>query len=44
VKVFVASPDQPAVRRIWDEMFDRLPLVSTWRAAVAFDVELQQTT
>jgi hypothetical protein len=44
VKVFVASPDPDAVRRIWDGLLDRLPLVSTWRSAIALQWELQLTT
>ena len=43
LKVFVASPDEQAVRRIWEEMLDRLPLVCTWRAAVQLDLELTCT-
>ena len=39
LKVFVASPDEQAVRRIWEEMLDRLPLVCTLRAAVRLDLE-----
>jgi hypothetical protein len=43
LKVFVASPDEQAVRRIWEEMLDRLPLVCTLRAAVRLDLELMWT-
>ncbi len=41
VKVFVAAPDEPAIRRLWDdELLDRLPLVGTLRAAAQVDLEL----
>src|ERR1044071_8600538 len=34
VKLFVASVDHTATRALFDEMFDRLPLLSTLRGAV----------
>ena len=43
LKVFVASPDEQAVRRIWEEMLDRLPLVCTLREAVRLELELTCT-
>jgi hypothetical protein len=43
LKVFVASPDEAAVRRLWDEVLDRLPLVGTMRAALPLDLELTIT-
>src|SRR3954447_15702201 len=43
IKVFVASADDTATRALFDEMLDRLPLVSTLRRAVDFDVELVLT-
>ena len=44
VKVFVASMDQKATRAMFDEMIDRLPLVSTLREALDLDVELVLTS
>jgi len=43
LKVFVASPDEQAVRRIWEEMLDRLPLVCTLREVVRLELELMCT-
>ena len=43
VKVFVSAADEPSVRRIWEELADRLPLVSTMRAACPLDLELVMT-
>lgn len=43
VKVFVAASEESAVRRLWDTMLDRLPLICTWRTAVPFDLELSIT-
>jgi len=40
VKVFVASVDDTATRALFDETIERLPLVSTLRAALDLDVEL----
>lgn len=44
VKVFVASPDHGATRALFDDMIERLPLVSTLREAVDLDIELVQTS
>jgi hypothetical protein len=44
VKVFVAPVDGPATRALFDDMIDRLPLVSTLRQAVDLDVELVLTS
>lgn len=44
VKVFVASVHPPATRALFDDMIERLPLVSTLRAAVDLDVELVHTS
>ena len=43
IKVFVASMDEKATRAMFDEMIDRLPLVSTLREALDLDVELVLT-
>jgi hypothetical protein len=43
VKVFVASADEAAVRRLWEEVLDRLPLVCTLRRAAAVELELAIT-
>jgi hypothetical protein len=40
VKVFVTSMDHGATRALFDEMIERLPLVSTLREAVDLDVVL----
>jgi hypothetical protein len=44
VKVFVASVDGPATRALFDDMIERLPLLSTLRQVVDLDVELVQTS
>jgi hypothetical protein len=44
IKVFVASMDDRATRALFDEMIERLPLVSTQREALDLDVELVQTS
>ena len=44
VKVFVASVDDAAIRALFDEMIERLPLVSTLRETLDLDVELVQTS
>ena len=44
VKVFVASVDVEATRALFDEMIERLPLVSTLRGAVDLDIELVETS
>jgi hypothetical protein len=43
VKVFVASVDATATRALFDEMIERLPLVSTLRQALDLVVELIPT-
>ena len=43
VKVFVAAMDEKATRAMFDEMIDRLPLVSTLREALDLDVQLVLT-
>jgi hypothetical protein len=40
IKVFVASVDDVATRALFDEMLERLPLVSTLREALDLDIEL----
>src|SRR5215203_2424456 len=40
VKVFVASPDDQATRALFNDMIERLPLVSTLREALDLDVQL----
>ena len=44
IKVFVASVDDRATRALFDEMIERLPLVSTLREALDLDVELVLTS
>jgi hypothetical protein len=45
IKVFVASSlDDRATRALFDEMIERLPLISTLRGAVDLDVELVHTS
>jgi hypothetical protein len=44
VKVFVAAVDETATRALFDEMIQRLPLVSTLRAAVDLEIELVLTS
>lgn len=44
IKVFVASVDEQATRALFNEMIERLPLVSTLREVVDLDVELVQTS
>jgi hypothetical protein len=44
IKVFVASVDGSATRALFDEMIQRLPLVSTLRQALDLDVELVLTS
>ena len=43
VKVFVASGDHTATRALFDEMLERLPLISTLRDALELEIELVQT-
>jgi hypothetical protein len=44
VKVFVATVDDTATRALFDEMIERLPLVSTLREALDLDIELVLTS
>jgi len=44
VKVFVSAPDQDAVRALFADMLDRLPLASTLRTAVGMQTELILTS
>jgi hypothetical protein len=44
IKVFIASPDVTATGVLFDEMLERLPLVSTLREALDLDIELVQTS
>jgi hypothetical protein len=44
VKVFAASVDHAATRAVFDEMLERLPLVSTLREVLDLDIELVQTS
>jgi uncharacterized OsmC-like protein len=43
VKVYVSAPDADAVRRIWNDMLDRLPLICTFRTALPIELELAIT-
>jgi hypothetical protein len=42
-KVFVASGDARTTRTVFDDLIERLPLVSTLRDAIDLDVELVET-
>jgi hypothetical protein len=44
VKVFVASVDHAAIRALFDETIERLPLLSTLRQALDLDLELVLTS
>ena len=44
VKVFVASGDHHATRALFDEMIERLPLLSTLRDTLDVDIELVETS
>ena len=44
IKVFVASVDETATRALFDEMLERLPLVSTLRGVLELDIELVHTS
>lgn len=41
--VFVAAPDDAAVRRVWKDLLDRLPLACTLRPALPIEFELSIT-
>ncbi len=43
LQVFVATPDEAAVRTVWDELLDRLPLACTLRLAVPIEFDLTIT-
>jgi hypothetical protein len=43
LKVFVATPDETGVRRLWTVLLDRLPLFCTMRSAFPIDLELMIT-
>lgn len=43
LQVFVASPDEATLRRLWTELLERLPLACTLRLAVPIDWELTIT-
>jgi uncharacterized OsmC-like protein len=43
VKIFVASPDESRLRRVWTELPDRLPLVCTMREAFPIGLESVMT-
>jgi hypothetical protein len=40
IKLFVAAPEEGALRAMFDEMVNRLPLVCTLRKATGLDIEL----
>jgi hypothetical protein len=40
IKLFVATPDEAALRTMFDDMVDRLPLVCTLRTALQLHIEL----
>lgn len=40
LKVFIASADEPGIRRLWTDLLDRLPLLGTLRVAVPIDLDL----
>jgi hypothetical protein len=44
IKVFVAAVDDKATHALFNEMIERLPLVSTLRQALDLDVELVMTS
>ena len=44
VKVFVTSVDDTATRALFDEMIERLPLVSTLRNVLDLDIDLVLTS
>ena len=44
VKLFVTGPDEPAIRRVYAAVVERLPLVCTLQAAARVDLELIVTT
>ncbi len=40
IKVFVASADEPAIRQLWNDVLERLPLLGTLRSAIPMHLEL----
>ena len=40
IKVFVASADEPAIRHLWNDVLERLPLLGTLRSAIPMHLEL----
>jgi hypothetical protein len=44
VTVFVASSDEPAVRRLWNDVLERLPLLGALRSALPVHLELIVTS
>jgi hypothetical protein len=40
IKIFVASSDEPAIRRLWSDVLERLPLLGTLRSAIPVHLEL----
>jgi hypothetical protein len=43
LQVFVATPDDAALRDLWTDLLDRLPLACTLRMAVPIELELTIT-
>ena len=43
LKLYVATADEPGVRRLWSELLERLPLFCTMRSAFPIDLELTMT-
>ena len=43
LKLYVATADEPGVRRLWSELLERLPLFCTMRAVFPIDLELTIT-
>lgn len=44
VKVFVSAPDEPAIRALFADMLDRLPLTRTLRTTIDLTTELILTS
>lgn len=44
LKVFVASPDERALRCLWDDMLGKLPLICTLGPSVRLDIDLIVTS
>src|SRR5262245_7991124 len=43
LKLYVATADEPGVRRLWSELVERLPLFCTMRSVFPIDFELTMT-